>query len=311
AAACCAAYLYGSLRVEQVHTRQSALPTFAVGVLQANIPQELKWERSAMERSFAAYERLALEARGKGAKLIVWPETSAPALVAVKEREWRQVLRISEKVGVPMLVGAPSYKENDGKTSYYNSAFLVADGMLRSRYDKIHLVPFGEYMPLDWLLPLGSGIAVLEADYSPGKTMTVMKLPSGPAFSVLICYEAIFPAMARMAIAEGAQILVNIVNDGWFAGTAAPYQHLAMAGVRSIENRAPLVRATNTGISAIFDAAGTMTASISWDVCGVLVSDVPAGPPLWSLYREYGDVFALICVTLSFCTIIWAAKPTK
>ncbi len=141
--------------------------------------------------------------------------------------------------------------------------------------------------------------------------MTVMKLPGVPAFSVLICYEAIFPAMARMAIADGAQILVNIVNDGWFAGTAAPYQHLAMAGVRSIENRAPLVRATNTGISAIFDAAGTMTASIPWDVCGVIVADVPAGPPLWSLYREYGDVFALICVTLSFCTIMWAAKPTK
>uniref|UniRef100_A0A7C4ASX8 Apolipoprotein N-acyltransferase n=1 Tax=Desulfomonile tiedjei TaxID=2358 RepID=A0A7C4ASX8_9BACT len=311
AAACCAAYLYGSLRLEQVQRRQSAFPTFSVGILQGNIPQEMKWERSAMERSFAAYERLAVEAKEKGAKLIIWPETSVPALVAAKEREWRQVLRISETVGVPMLVGAPSYKENDGKTSYYNSAFLIAEGMLRFRYDKIHLVPFGEYMPLDWLLPLGSGIAVLEADYSPGKTMTVMKLPEGPALSVLICYEAIFPAMSRMAIAKGAEILVNIVNDGWFAGTAAPYQHLSMAGVRSIENRAPLVRATNTGISAIFDAAGTMIASIPWDTCGVLVSDVSAGTPLWSFYREYGDIFALICVTLSLSTILWAAKPAK
>lgn len=305
---CCAAGLYGVFRLDQVGSIQSSVPTYSVGILQGNIPQELKWERSAIGHSFDTYERLAIEAKEKGAKLMIWPETSLPALVAVTEHEWRKVLDISGKVGVPMLVGAPSYTEVQGKILYHNSAFLVVDSMLRFRYDKMHLVPFGEYMPLDWLLPLGSGFAVLEADYSPGKTMTVMKVPDGPPFSVLICYEAIFPGMSRMAIDNGARLLVNIVNDGWFAGTAAPYQHLLMAGVRSVENRTPLVRAANTGISAIFDATGYMAASLPWNTCGVIVFNIPVNDPIWSFYREFGDIFALTCVTVSLCLVMWAMK---
>ncbi len=295
---CSMVYAYGVFRLEHLQEIEASAPKYSVGVLQGNIPQEIKWERSSIGHSFGTYEQLALEAKEQGAKLIIWPETSLPALVGVKEHEWRTVLGISEKVGVPMLVGAPSYKESQGKALYYNSAFLITDGMLRFRYDKMHLVPFGEYMPLDWLLPLGSGVAVLEANYSPGKTMTVMKVPNGPTFSVLICYEAIFPTMSRMAIANGAQMLVNIVNDGWFAGTAAPYQHLQMAGIRSIENRVSLVRAANTGISAVFDARGRIVASLPWNTRGVLVYNVPIGIRCWSFYREFGDVFPVVCLIL-------------
>jgi len=307
-AVCSVVYVYGVYRLEQVEAIQSSAPEYSLGILQGNIPQEIKWERSAMEYSFATYERLAFEAKGKGAKLIIWPETSVPALVATTEHEWRAALRISDNVGIPMLVGAPSYKENYGKTNYYNSAFLISDGMLRFRYDKMHLVPFGEYIPLNWVIPLGSGVAVLEADYSAGRTMTVMKVPNGPRFSVLVCYEAIFPSMSRLAVGNGAQLLVNIVNDGWFAETAAPYQHLIMAGVRSVENRVPLVRAANTGISAVFDATGKMAASIPWNTCAVLVWGVRVSPPIWAFYREYGDVFAVICVTLCVCVIAWGVK---
>jgi apolipoprotein N-acyltransferase len=136
-----------------------------------------------------------------------------------------------------MLIGAPSLRLVQGATSYYNSAFLVDGPSLRFRYDKIHLVPFGEYMPWTWLLPLGPGIAAREADFTPGETMTVMSVDECPPFSVLICYEAIFPELSRLALKNGAKLLINITNDGWFGATAAPYQHLAMARVRSIENR--------------------------------------------------------------------------
>ena len=209
-----------------------------LGFCQGNIPQEVKWEEAARRHTFSTYERLGREAVQEGAKLLVWPETSAPVVFGGNDRDWLVPGAISEQLGVPMLVGAPSTRIISGETAYYNSAFLVDSKMLRFRYDKMHLVPFGEYMPLSWLLPVGPGLAAREADYSAGEAMTVMRSNDGPRFSVLICYEAIFPELARAAVADGARVLVNITNDGWFGETAAPYQHLADGRIpRSGESR--------------------------------------------------------------------------
>jgi apolipoprotein N-acyltransferase len=208
---------------------------------------------------------------------------------------------------VPMLVGAPFAKKVAGTIHYFNSAFLVDGQMLRYRYDKIHLVPFGEYMPLTWLLPLGPGIAAREADYSPGDTMTVMHAKGCPPFSVLICYEAIFPDLARLAVRNGASMLVNMTNDGWFGDTAAPYQHLAMAGLRSIENRVWLIRCANTGISAAFDPAGRMVKSIPLEHEGFFTVRVPSSLNPGSFYSRFGDVFAWGCIVGIVILILWAA----
>ena len=226
----------------------------------------------------------------------MWPETAAPVLFGGRGREWQPAGAISRALGLEMLVGAPSVVIRDGQPRYYNSAFILDRDMLRYRYDKIHLVPFGEYMPLSWLLPLGPGIAAREADYSPGDTMTVMTVPGGPRFSVLICYEAIFPELSRLALANGAHMLVNITNDGWFGRTAAPYQHLAMARLRSVENRVWLLRCANTGISAAFDPAGRTVGSIPLEREGVLTVTVPSSPLVGSVYSKWGDVLAWLCV---------------
>ena len=285
---------YGQVRIKQFFTTDNEAGGCAIGVLQGNIPQEVKWEGEGREETFATYERLGRKAVEQGAGLLIWPETAAPVVFGSGDPDWKRPGLISEELGVPMLVGAPSKRPED--SNYYNSAFLVDSEMLRFRYDKMHLVPFGEYMPWSWILPLGPGIAAREADYSPGDTMTVMHWRNCPPFSVLICYEAIFPELARLAVRNGAKLLVNITNDGWFGATAAPHQHLAMAGLRSIENRVWLVRSANTGISAAFDPSGRMVKSLPLQHEGLFTVTVSEPNVRKSFYCRFGDVFAWGCV---------------
>lgn len=288
--------VYGHFRIDSYLPESKNRLDFTIGVLQGNIPQEIKWEESARRHTFLTYEELGEKSVRDGARLLIWPETSVPVLFGDRDSEWRKTNAISQKLNVPMLVGTPSCRTQGGRIDYFNSAFLVEGSSIEFRYDKIHLVPFGEYMPLSWILPLGPGIAAREADYSPGDKMTVMKTQGCPPFSVLICYEAIFPDLARLAIQNGARMLINITNDGWFGDTAAPYQHLAMAGFRSIENRVQLIRAANTGISAIFDQAGRILGSLPLQEKGALTLQIEASPEVGSLYSALGDVFGWSCL---------------
>jgi apolipoprotein N-acyltransferase len=290
--------IYGTLCLDAFPPHVADRAEFKIGVLQGNIPQELKWAPAVRQHTFDTYEALGSQAVDQGASMLVWPETSAPVLFGGNGREWKTTEEISSRLGVPMLVGAPSERKVDRQTEYFNSAFLVDGDMLRFRYDKIHLVPFGEYMPLSWLLPLGPGIAARDADYSAGRTMTVMRYGACPPFSVLICYEAIFPELAREAIHQGAHMLVNITNDGWFGDSAAPHQHMAIAGMRAIENRVWLLRAANNGISAAFDPAGRVVKQIPLNHGGFFTVSVSSGHP-GSLYSRYGDIFAWGCVAMS------------
>lgn len=302
AAASCSLILvlgYGWVRSGQFPQAHESGGTCTVGLLQANVPQELKWEETAKNFTFQTYERLGREAVDQGARLLVWPETAAPVMFGSRDNGWKRPGEISTRLKVPMLVGAPSLKMVRNQIHYFNSAFLIDAGSLRYRYDKVHLVPFGEYMPLSWLLPIGPGLAAREADYSPGDEMTVMRMDGCPSFSVLICYEAIFPDLSRWAINQGAELLMNITNDGWFGATAAPYQHLQMARMRSVENRVWLVRCANTGISAIVDPAGRIVDQIPLNRQGILVQPVQSAKGIRTFYTRFGDVFAWICIAIT------------
>lgn len=304
---------YGYLRIHEFPPYKPNGAGTTIGMLQGNISQDIKWERAARRFTFSTYGTLAEQAVKEGAGFLVWPETSVPILLGGADQEWREVTEISRRVGVPMLVGAPSLKVEGGKQRFYNSAFLIEDGMLRYRYNKMHLVPFGEYMPLTWLLPLGTGLAAREEDYSPGQIMTVMSADGCPSFSVLICYEAIFPELSRAALRNGAKLLVNITNDGWFGETAAPYQHLVMAGMRSVENRVWLVRVANTGITTAFDPAGRMIGRIPLDQSGILLTKIPINSRVGSFYTRFGDLFAWCCLgicVVAFATSMWRASKS-
>jgi apolipoprotein N-acyltransferase len=303
------ALAYGAVRLSQYPPPRPRQDDFPVGVLQGDIPQEMKWNPDALEYTFLTYKRLGRAAVKNGAKLLIWPETSVPLVFGPTTKAWKIPGAISRGLGVPMLVGAPSERKADGKSSYFNSAFLVDRSSLRFRYDKIRLVPFGEYMPFSWLLPLGPGMAARQGDYTPGRKMTVMHVEGCPPFSVLICYEAIFPDLAALALKNGARMLVNITNDAWFGESAAPYQHLGMARMRSIEDRVWFLRSANTGVSAAFDRAGRVIQKIPLDMCGQFVVRVPERAQAGSFYSRFGDLFAWVCVLTVMVAFIPRLRP--
>ncbi len=277
-----------------------------IGILQGGIPQGVKWNEAYRSLTFNTYENFAEQSVSAGAELLIWPETSVPVVIGGEDLAWMRAMEISSKLKTPMLIGAPSQTDTRGEINFFNSAFLVNGSEILSGYDKIHLVPFGEYMPLGWLFPLGPGMAAREADFSPGANMTLMKPLDLPAFSVLICYEAIFPDLSRLAVNNGAQFLVNITNDGWFDSSSAPFQHLSMAKFRSIENRVWLIRSANTGISAAIDPAGRIVDSISLAESGWINVKIPEQVNVGSLYTKYGDVFALSCIIIMTLTLVSA-----
>ncbi len=191
--------IYGTVRLRDFPENKVVADTVSAGILQGDISQDIKWDPLSRSQTFVRYESLAQDAVSRGANLLIWPETSIPVVIGGSDPSWKYATHISRKLQVPMLIGAPYEMRSHDNINFFNSAFLVENGELTERYDKIHLVPFGEYMPLSWMLPLGPGLAAREADYSAGSRVTIMKPGGFPPFGVLICYEAIFPDIARSA----------------------------------------------------------------------------------------------------------------
>ncbi|MDH7498924.1 MAG: apolipoprotein N-acyltransferase [candidate division NC10 bacterium] len=278
-----------------------------VAVVQGNIDQSLKWDPALQRESFNTYRRLTEEVASSRPDLVVWPETALPFYLA-REASYRQELHsLVRRVGSPLLVGSPDYS-GDGGTRYFNSAFLLSPGSdAMEKYDKMHLVPFGEYVPLRRFLPFLDKLVVGIGDFSPGKEAKIFSVP-GDDFGVTICFEAIFPELARAYRAKGAQFLVNITNDAWFGRTAAPYQHLAMATARAVENGFYVVRAANTGISALITPQGRIVHASPLFTedrfTGMIVASKSLTP-----YARRGDLFAWACVLVTSIAILGALLP--
>jgi len=273
-------------------------PAIPVALVQGNIDQWVKWDPAYQETTLEVYRRLTLEAARRGARLIVWPETAVPFFLRADPR-WRAVQDLARVTGAHLLVGAPDRSLGEPR----NSAFLIGpDGQVRGRYDKRHLVPFGEYVPLRRVLffvDVLAGGAI--GAFAPGAETTTFATPAGRV-AVVICYEAIFPAEVREFFRGGADVLVNITNDAWFGRSAAPVQHLAMAAFRAVENRAYLVRAANTGISAVVAPDGRIV-----QASGLFTREVLSGTVApragTSPYTRYGDLFAWATVGLSVAAV--------
>ncbi len=239
----------------------SRLETFApnlflrVSVLQGNIPQLLKWEKSYREEILKIYLNLTELASYDAPQLIVWPEAAYPGFFN-READAERVKEGVRKIEIPLLVGSPHEEED----RFYNSAYLLGrSGEVTGRYDKIRLVPFGEYVPwkpiFGFLEPYAYALGV--SDFSAGREFSVFHLEeSGIRFSVLVCFEDTFPDLARRFVDRGADFLTVITNDAWFGHTSAPYQHLQASIFRAIENGVPVVRAANTGVSGFITPRG-------------------------------------------------------
>jgi apolipoprotein N-acyltransferase len=285
-------------------------------MVQGDIPQSLKWDPKFLETSFEIYRTQSEAAARRGADLIVWPEAAAafffqpddryPAQFAGDEAYRERLLASASRIGVPILFGAPALGIEDNRVGFYNRAYLVsAKGQVESWYDKIQLVPFGEYIPLRKLLGgFVNRVVAGFGDMFQGHEQTIFRL-NGAQLAVLICYESVFPDLTRTAVKRGAEILVNITNDAWYEKSSAPYQLLAMAAMRSVETKAPMVRVANTGISAVIEADGTITARTALFKRGTEIEHV-YWRPVTTVYVHIGDVFAEICLGLTIIAVVLA-----
>lgn len=288
--------------------------TIRVAVVQGNIPQEQKWHQAYATTILEQYEALSRQAASTALQLIVWPETSVPGYLGADAELTDQLLEVVKRVRVPFLVGAPMMRGNPKEWSSTNSAVLIdAMGRIKGRYDKIHLVPFGEFIPFERWLPWLRAILPPIGDFMRGTEYTVFPLTTvnfARGVSALICFEDVFPELARRFVRKGAQLLVVITNDAWFGPTAAAYQHAQASTFRAVELRVPVARAANTGWSGCIDATGRWVAGVhdpqgrELFVDGTQTCELRLGT-VRTLALQWGDWFALVCV---LGVIIWIGR---
>jgi len=287
---------YGSWRLSP-HPDSAGEPSVRIGLVQPNVDQAHKWDAAYRRDTLDRLTRLTLQV-ADGADLLVWPEAATPFLFEVETAYRDELLTFVRDHGVPLLFGSPAVESrSDGQVRLLNSAYLVSgDGTVLDRYDKVHLVPFGEYIPLKEIFSFLDKLVVGIGDFVPGPGPRVIGAPGG-RLGVVICFEVIFPDLVRQFADRGADYMVTITNDAWFGRSGAPYQHFAMVVFRAVENRVAFARAANTGISGFIDAEGHILRTTDLFVEAALSGEVRTGGPR-TFYTAYGDVFALVCAIL-------------
>ena len=262
-----------------------------VAIVQGNIDQGVKWDPAMREATVEKYRRLTLDVVREGPALVVWPEAAMPFPIRTHRELGPRALAVAREAHVPILLGGP---DQLGRRIFDNSMFLVDDtGEIVGKYAKRHLVPFGEYVPLQSLFFFMDKLAVGIGDFKPGRDVTIFRGPFG-RFSVSICYEVIFPDEVRQGIVDGAEFLVNVTNDAWFGRTSAPYQHLVMSAFRAVENDVYMVRAANTGVSAVIEPSGRIARATALYTDAAFVARIGRRGG-GTFYTHYGDVFAWAC----------------
>lgn len=301
--------LAGWVRLSQADS--ATVPGVRLRVVQPAIPQTLKWVPSEKARNFERLLELTAEPAAAGTAPVthvVWPETAVPFFVE-RDGGARQAMASVTPPGGSIITGAPRIRvEADGENRFWNSLHAVdGSGAVVASFDKFHLVPFGEYMPLRGILPVG-GIAAGATDFSSGPGPATLDVPGLPPFSPLICYEVIFPGAVKDSHNRPSWLL-NVTNDAWYGKTAGPHQHFEIARARAVEEGLPLVRAANTGISGIFDGYGRVTAYLGLGERGVVDADLPVMLPI-TPYGRFGDII-LVLLLMSFSLVTTIARQTR
>lgn len=277
-----------------VMARDHGAHSVRVAVIQPNISAEKKWDARFKQMSFDVLGELTAAAAAHDPDLIVWPETAAPSYLLREPADLELVAGIARTAGADLLTGCPDVSVPGASTEpirTYNSVILVSSsGLVVDGYSKMHLVPFGEFVPFESAFPILERVDFGEADFDPGAERVVFETDKA-RFSALICFESIFPRLVRRFVLGGAQLLVNVTNDVWYGRTSMPFQHASMAVMRSIENRRSLARSANSGVSLMCDPHGRVLAKLPIFERGYLVRDLPVVSRL-SFYSRYGDVFA-------------------
>ncbi|MBN1547455.1 MAG: apolipoprotein N-acyltransferase [Syntrophaceae bacterium] len=289
---------YGQFSLHRVALELKSAPAMEVALIQGNMDQTIKWNPLYQKETIDIYSSLSLKKAPVGRGLIVWPETATPFFYQEILAFSRMVANVPRLTSDWLLFGSPSYRR-DGSTTYYmNSAYLLnPDGKIAGKYDKVHLVPYGEYVPLRKFFPFINKLVAGIGDFRKGESVNPLTIEGRHALGVLICYEGIFPEISREYRAKGADLLVNITNDAWFGNTSAPYQHLSMTALRAVENRVFFIRSANTGISAIISPTGKIMRQTDLFKRTTLKGSVKFLDRK-TIYALYGDIFVYICIFL-------------
>ncbi len=294
----------------RVLSRIDEVETVKISLIQANILPEVKRENEVEER-ITVLSDMTIDAAIRGSDLVVWSETSIPCYYREDSECINDIKDLVRKVGVPVIAGAPEYVvDRKRKERYrYNSAFLIsADGRTIGKYRKIYLVPFGEHLPFDNTFPVLRNVHFGQGDYSAGRELTVFSCGKF-RFSVLICFESIFPRLVRKFVKNGAELLVNITEDSWYRRTPGPYQHAEMAILRAVENRVSVVRCGNSGISMLIDPYGRILKKSKIFERMIIDGEVPLREGT-SFYTRYGDLFTWVIVVISFILFVFSFVPS-
>jgi apolipoprotein N-acyltransferase len=294
---------------------ESALPqpestdTIKMAIVQPNVDLAVKWKPEFKDSTLKLIERLTREAATPDVELIVFPETCAPIYIDGRLPVFKhRLLLLARELDVSIYIGFLNhgYDGPNGELSIYNSSGLVTpDGRL-VKYDKRHLLPFGEQLPLSWKYRWLRKINFGQSNFFPGTPTPPLEV-SGASFSFtpLICFESVVPYLCREGVEQGAGILVNITNDGWFGDTPGPFQHAQMSILRAVEFRRYLVRSANSGVSMIVDPTGRVLSSLGLYVQGILTADIT---PLddRTFYSRFGDwpLFILSILLIGVAALI-------
>lgn len=303
----CLAFGYGQVELANIRGQIHDAPSRKIGVIQANIPQDQKWDNAFIDETIAQYSRLSLQAIP--CDLVVWPETAVPFYYGMDPVHSSRVDAMVRKAGTYFLIGIPAALPSDQGVLYYNRACMLSPLALPTGYyDKHHLVPFGEYVPFKDLLWFARKLTVGAGDFSKGETGPVpLKFGTGST-GVLICFEILFPNIARDFVLNGADMLTTMTNDAWFGRTQAALQHFSISVFRAVENRRSVVRVANTGISGFVDPSGTILEKTDIFTDCALTRQVPSLSGT-TFYTRHGDLVAKACLVAFF--LICMIEPMK
>ncbi|CAN7636185.1 apolipoprotein N-acyltransferase [Bradyrhizobium sp. LjRoot220] len=302
--------IFGAVRLSMQPTQLTRLK---LRIMQPNLQQDVKFNYGAKAQVMQKYLTLSDRASGpqstgvRDVQILVWPESAFPFFLTREADAMAQIAELLPK-GTVLITGsvrAPDLPSGARITRAYNSIYAIDhDGSVLSVYDKLHLVPFGEYLPFQaWMEKLGFvQLTRVQGGFIPGTRRRAMEIPNAPRALPLICYEAIFPGDITTGD-ERPGWIINLTNDGWFGISTGPYQHLQQARLRAIEEGLPVVRAANTGISAVIDPSGRIVARLGLGIEGVLDANLPTALPP-TIYARLRDIPAAMMVAVALLLVI-------
>jgi apolipoprotein N-acyltransferase len=275
-----------------------------VALVQGNIPQDQKWDERHANDILNTYLAMTRDAARQGASLVIWPESSTPFLYQDDPFGGERVRQVVRETGIELLLGSDQL-EHSTPPKYYNAAYLIRpDGSTAAVYRKMHLVPFGEFVPLKQLLFFVGPLVEQVGGFEPGASMVMLPSKYGK-ISTAICYEIVYPGLVRNAVLDGSELVTTITNDAWYGYSSAPYQHFLQASMRAIEQGRYLARSANTGISGIVDPYGRIVVESRIFERATLVGEVRMIETR-TVYGRIGDAFAYACAVVTLAALAFA-----